>query len=350
VKLFSLLLLVPGIIWAQAGVVTEITGQARVKRNNQTIELRQGSGIEQNDQIETGQGRVKITFQDKTTVQITESSRLVVDEFVYDPKSGEGKLGARAALGTVRYVSGSIAAKNPRSVNLRTPTATIAVRGTDFVMSVNESGGSMIILMPSCESNPAQGTQCGSGRIDVNTGGGSVVMDRPYQATVVERAEAAPSPPMTVDLSVSGTTNLQISPPRTTGGQSIVQAARDAASKTGDLAGKDDSSNTQQTESRNTAETDGSMIIVNEPLSRQVAGIGTTDNPNLFILWGDKSQTKQVGWLWEGLSENQRNYTNIIQDMTTQTQIVVSQDSITAVHNFSAGRPQGQISVIQVSR
>jgi hypothetical protein len=129
-----------------------------------------------------------------------------------------------------------------------------------------------------------------------------------------------------------------------------VAAAREAAAKTGDLAKKNDVAEAEQQTDSAAETTEEEIAKLDQPTSQRVAGITATDNPNLFRLWGDRSQTRQIGWLWEGLSENQRNYTNVIQDMSTQTQVVVTQDGLTSVHNFSAGKPQGTITITQKSR
>ena len=143
-------LLIASSAWADIGSVTESSGTAIIKRGKDTIQIAKGTEIKINDKVETKNGKVKIVFKDDTNVTVTESSSLVIDDFVYDPKSGTGKLGLKAAAGTVRYVSGSIA-KDPKNVKINTPTAAIAVRGTDFVMAVSETGASMIMLMTTFE-------------------------------------------------------------------------------------------------------------------------------------------------------------------------------------------------------
>ena len=223
--------------WADIGSVTESSGTAIIKRGKDTIQIVKGTEIKTNDKIETKNGKVKIVFKDDTNVTVTESSSLVIDDFVYDPKSGAGKLGLKAAAGTVRYVSGSIA-KDPKNVKINTPTAAIAVRGTDFVMAVSETGSSMIMLMPTCEIEQnvnLKGLTCGSGAIDVETPAGIVKLNRPYQATLVETLNGIPSPAVIVALNgMAIGNNLMVNPPRTTTGVSVIAAARAAAEKTGD--------------------------------------------------------------------------------------------------------------------
>ena len=61
-----------------------------------------------------------------------------------------GKLSLKATLGTVRYASGQIAKNSAQNISIKTPTATVSVRGTDFAMTIDEIGSSTIILLPSC--------------------------------------------------------------------------------------------------------------------------------------------------------------------------------------------------------
>lgn len=357
--------------YAQIGSITETSGAATIKRGKDTVTVQKGALIEQNDRVDTKNGRVKIVFKDDTQVSVTEHSSLVIDDFVYDPRSGKGNLGLKAASGTVRYVSGAIA-KDPKQVKINTPTAAIAVRGTDFVMSVNETGASMVILMPSCdlESSMVKGTSCTTGAIDVQSGPNLVSMNRPYQATLVETAGQPPTPPITVNL--FGTpigNNLQISPPRTMSGMPVVAAARAAAAATGVVKDSKKESNedkdssdtekqqvaTKQADDKKEPVVTESKVAValddKEEARAAVQAVSTdTENANLFKLWADRAETKQVGWMYESLSASGRNYANITQTMGTQVQVTITQDLQTVSHNFSLGRAIGSITVTQTSR
>lgn len=168
------------------------------------------AGVEMNDTIVTARAKAKLEFEDHTTVNITEQSKLVIDDFVYDPKKGTGKLAMKVALGTARYASGQIAKSNPQQVAINTPTATVAVRGTDFSMTVDELGRSLIMLLPSCDKKT-----CVTGAIEVYTDAGSVFMDVPYQATLVSSRSMPPSNPVVVSIDQSSISNLLIlSPPK----------------------------------------------------------------------------------------------------------------------------------------
>ena len=160
------------------GKITELQfDAASIVRDKETISGQKGTGLEMNDAIHTKKSVVGITFDDDTKVNVTENSKLVIDDFVYEPKKGAGKLGMKVAMGTVRYTSGIIAHNNPNAVDIKTPTATIAVRGTDFLMSVDEIGRSLIILLPQCDDMGV----CKTGIIDVVTPAGIVTLNQPNQ-------------------------------------------------------------------------------------------------------------------------------------------------------------------------
>ena len=158
-----------------------------------------------NDTVSTARAKAELTFEDKTTVKLTEHSKMVIDDFVYDPKKGSGKLALNMALGTARYASGQIAKNNPQQVAIKTPTASIAVRGTDFSMTVDELGRSLVMLLPSCD---AKG--CVTGAIEVRNLAGVVLLDVPYQATLVNSAYTSPTDPVVIKIDQANINNMLI--------------------------------------------------------------------------------------------------------------------------------------------
>lgn len=223
-KLWTAILLVPLLVsnaYAAIGKVTEqVNAPPTIQRDKSTITANKGTGVEMNDAIKTQQGKAGITFEDDTRVQVNENSKLVIDDFVYDPKSKSGKLGAKIALGTVRYASGQIAKNSPQNVALNTPTATVAVRGTDFTATVDELGASTIILLPSCPNDRPTRTvkdiesNCKTGEIEVSNEMGTVILNQPFQVTRVNSRSHPPTPPKILNLSEMAIGNLLIvSPP-----------------------------------------------------------------------------------------------------------------------------------------
>ena len=205
VLIITLSLLSPINGFAGIGKVTEQTGPTEILREKKSISSSVNTGVEMNDTVSTARGKAELTFDDKTTVKLTEHSKIVIDDFVYDPKKGTGKLALNMAMGTARYASGQIAKNNPQQVAIKTPTATIAVRGTDFSMTVDELGRSLVILLPSCDSKG-----CVTGAIEVSNLGGVVLLDVPYQATMVSSASSPPSQPVIVKLDQANINNMLI--------------------------------------------------------------------------------------------------------------------------------------------
>ena len=191
-SLLFLLFLIPG--FGEIGNVTSQTKAAQITRKGDKILTEVDTPVEMRDLIETLKGRANIKFVDDTKVSVTEYSKLLIDEFVYNPEKKTGKLSLKAALGTIRYSSGKIAKNSRQNVKIKSPTASVSVRGTDFTMNVQEDGASSFLLLPSTDE--AGNSYVGS--IDVSTLGGTVTLDQAYEATTVVSAIAAPTPPQVI--------------------------------------------------------------------------------------------------------------------------------------------------------
>lgn len=184
--------------YGSIGKLTEVTGPTQITRDKDKIEGKVDVGLEMEDRIETLKARVSITFEDDTKMQVTEFSKLTIDEFVYDKSTKKGTLSVKAAFGTVRYASGLIAKNSRENVKVTTPTAKISVRGTDFSMSVGEDGKSLVILLPSVPL--AAGGVPVVGMIEVSNMGGTVLLNQAYQATLISSLNAPPSNPVVLDF------------------------------------------------------------------------------------------------------------------------------------------------------
>lgn len=201
--------------WAGIGIVIDNKGTAcEIQRNKTKLPGAKGAEVESMDTYVTGSCVSNIKFKDDTKVKITENSRLLIDDFVFDPKKSDaGKLAIKAAMGTVRYTSGQIAKNNPQQVNIKTPTASIAVRGTDFTMTVDEAGQSLVVLVPSCKDEKEQKKfeldeqRCKVGKIEVSTSAGTVELDKAFEGTYVSSASAMPTPPVVMNIVEGGISN-----------------------------------------------------------------------------------------------------------------------------------------------
>jgi len=208
-RISILLFFIPQLVYAAAiGSVVKQEGVTSVERGGEESALEKDSDIMFKDNVITGKGNIGITFVDNTNVAVSPQSKLVIDEFIYDPSApSASKLVMNIAAGTVRYASGNIAHLDNQNVDIRTPTAKILVRGTAFSMTVDEIGQSLIILLPN-----ADGTV---GEIAVESDIGQVVLSRAFQATTVGSREQRPTPPTILDLTENMINNmLIIRPPK----------------------------------------------------------------------------------------------------------------------------------------
>ena len=179
-----------------AGSIGAIKGSGVLERNSQVIQGDTGVNVQSMDTAVTVKGNMRIDFVDDTRVDLTDHSRLLIDEFVYDPANNVGSISLKASLGTVRYASGQIAKRYQQNVKIRTPSATIGVRGTDFIMLVDEIGGTMVTLLPSCDVKG----YCVTGEISVESDTGMVIMNQSFQTTVIKSSYQKPSKPLILDL------------------------------------------------------------------------------------------------------------------------------------------------------
>ena len=189
------------------GDISELNGSAQIVRDKH-YDANLKFAIQSNDEAITTNGRMAITFLDDSVVKLTEHSQLLIDEYIYDPDPSKSKMAITFGLGTARFITGNLNRIDKQNITLKTPTANIAIRGTDFTATVDELGRSLIILLPD-----ALGLS--SGEILVTTAMGTVTLNKPYQATTVSVFESSPSKPVILDLSLDIIDNMLIvTPPK----------------------------------------------------------------------------------------------------------------------------------------
>ena len=150
------------------GDISELNGIAEIVRDK-AYDAQLKFAIQQNDEAITKNGRLAIKFLDDSQVKLTEYSELVINEYVFDPNPSKSKMALKFTLGTARFITGSFNKIDKKNIKLSTPTANIAIRGTDFTATVDELGRSLIILLP-------DRLGLSSGEIEVVTATGSVCL------------------------------------------------------------------------------------------------------------------------------------------------------------------------------
>ena len=124
---------------ADVGQIKVSTGQVSVDRKGQSMPGRVGLVLEADDVLRTGaDGSVGITMRDNSLLSAGPNSILALERFEFDPTTSEGRFDARLRRGTLAVVSGRLAKKSPQAMTVRTPSAVLGVRGTEFVVSVDE--------------------------------------------------------------------------------------------------------------------------------------------------------------------------------------------------------------------
>ena len=181
-----------GSVYADSiGDIVESTGVGGIVRNNETLPIDVGSDIVLYDEARTGNGRMLIEFLDKEELALTEHTQVYIDEVYYDPNPSLSKMSIRMVQGTARFASGNGAKIKKANINISTPTAQIAINGTDFTTTIDELGRSLVVLLPDDDGSA-------SGEIVVINEGGETILNEPYQATMVSSFETPPTVAVTI--------------------------------------------------------------------------------------------------------------------------------------------------------
>ena len=190
------------------GSVEEVSGFAQIERD-ESFAVTQDFVVQSYDKAQTEAGRMGIRFVDDTTIKITENSMVIIDEFIFDPDPSKSKLAVNFLKGTARFTTGLTGKVAKENMVLRTNSATVGIRGTDFSVTVNpDTSESLFILLPDQDGAP-------SGEISVTTDMGTVVLNQAFQATTTTTLENAPSEPVILDLSLDFIDNMLIvTPPK----------------------------------------------------------------------------------------------------------------------------------------
>jgi hypothetical protein len=124
---------------ADIGQIKIAKGQVAIERLGKTIPATVGARLQTSDIIKTGaDGSVGITMDDDSLLSAGPNSALSLDQYAFDATTSQGRLDTSLNKGTLAVISGRIAKQSPDAMTVRTPTAILGVRGTEFVVSANE--------------------------------------------------------------------------------------------------------------------------------------------------------------------------------------------------------------------
>lgn len=176
----------------RGGVKALAPGQSRKEIGRDVLS---GKPLYLNDLVRTGQaGRLQIMLLDETTFTVGQNAEMLLDEFVYDPETNEGKVSAQILKGSFRFVTGRIAKRDVGDVKVALPAATIGIRGTIVEGVVHENGDADVALGGPGPDNNAEEEP---GGITVTNARGSVDIDQSGFMTSI-RGGNAPTEPQRV--------------------------------------------------------------------------------------------------------------------------------------------------------
>ncbi|NMM43529.1 hypothetical protein HH303_03505 [Rhodospirillaceae bacterium KN72] len=163
-----------------AGHVDQMKGDVVALRGGVEVELGAGDPIYEGDVLVTGAGgAVGIVFADNSTMSMGGEARISIDEMVYDANAGSGSQLFDIVQGAFVFASGQIGHNNPEDVQVRTPVATIGIRGTKYAVNVDQERGDASVTLF-------------EGAVSVSNAAGEVLLNSIGQSTLVSSFNTPP--------------------------------------------------------------------------------------------------------------------------------------------------------------
>lgn len=151
------------------GVAAAVQNSVQGVQGGSPRALSVGSEVFSNERIRTGQASTaQLLFLDKTSVSIGPQAELTLDRFVYNPDRGSGQVVLDTVRGSFRFVTGS---QNPNNYTIKTPVATLGIRGTIIDLLVQASRTIVVLV---------------EGGVSIRLSNGRVLtLDRPGTAFII---------------------------------------------------------------------------------------------------------------------------------------------------------------------
>ncbi|MEK7992202.1 MAG: FecR domain-containing protein [Planctomycetota bacterium] len=180
--------------WARVGVASVVDGEPKgLPPVGAERVLRVGIDMTPNERVTTGANdKAHIVFLDGSSLTVGPNSALTIDKFVYDSERKTGELALNASRGVFRFVGGAIS-KNAE-VTIKTPTATVGIRGGIATFSVANNGATTANLLFGQS-------------LTVTTPGGTTTLTQPGTSTQALGGNAPPTPPAPVQPGGPGNNN-----------------------------------------------------------------------------------------------------------------------------------------------
>jgi hypothetical protein len=124
-----------------AGLIKVAKGSVQIQRGSEKFAATVGSSVQRSDVIVTGaDGTAGVTFTDNSLVSVGPNSVFAIDKYSFDSTTHVGEFEGNLKKGRLAAISGKMVKQSAESMKIRTPSAIMGVRGTEFVVQVDESG------------------------------------------------------------------------------------------------------------------------------------------------------------------------------------------------------------------
>ncbi len=200
-------------IGVNAAIRNQVTMKASTDAAPRPAVLRES--VHLGDAIASGpQSQLQVLLRDRSIFTVGANARMTIDKFVYDPARGTGDLAASVAKGAFRFMSGRTLSRTGGTTAVRTPVASIGVRGTILEGVVGEDAISTADGeqgVPKTGSDPNSATLIvlrgpgprtdgldKPGAIDITSGGKTITIDKPGYAVFIPGPGQAPIGPFLV--------------------------------------------------------------------------------------------------------------------------------------------------------
>jgi hypothetical protein len=127
------------VLAADVGLVKVAKGSVHIERGAGKLPVAVGTAVQPADVIVTGDdGSAGITFTDNSMVSVGPRSVFAIDKYSFDTTTHVGEFEGNLRQGKLAAVSGKMVKQQPESMKIRTPSAIMGVRGTEFLVQVDE--------------------------------------------------------------------------------------------------------------------------------------------------------------------------------------------------------------------
>merc|ERR1712072_788708 len=167
------------------GIVGAVSGTVKTE----TRELKPGDKIYLNETIYAAEGSgTQLLLLDQSTFTIGSDSEVVMDTFIYDPSTNDGKIVAKVKEGSLKVISGLISKKNPDALTVKVPEGTLGSRGTEFQTIVSRKNKKTDTLL----IGPGKNNTLGLRPVAVLVGNkfGRTMLDNPYNIASMTKGKA----------------------------------------------------------------------------------------------------------------------------------------------------------------